>query len=195
MSLPRSIEGYAIVSADGMLANAAGIMPAELKVEADQRFFERGLDNVEVVVHGRHSHEQQPHSRLRRRIIVTRQIPAIAADPSNEKALLWNPAGASFEQAWDAIGITDGRLGVVGGAQVFALFLNYYDLFHLSRAPNVHLPGGRPVFPEVPEQTPEEVLARHGLEPGARQLLDAEKDVSVTTWQGSSPRDRPAGAR
>ena len=61
-SRPRRIEGYAIVSEDGMLATAARIMPASLKFEADQRFFERGLDGVDVVVHGRHSHEQQPRS-------------------------------------------------------------------------------------------------------------------------------------
>ena len=54
------IEGYAIISEDGMLANSARIMPDSLKFEADQRFFERGLDGVDVVVHGRHSQEQQP---------------------------------------------------------------------------------------------------------------------------------------
>src|ERR1700726_3242720 len=104
------IEGYAIVSKDGMLANDAGIMPDSLKFEADQRFFERGLDRVDVVVHGRHSHEQQPRSHLRRRLILTRQIPALAADPSNEKALFWNPAGASFEEAWAALRVPDGSL-------------------------------------------------------------------------------------
>ena len=66
MPRPRRIEGYAIVSEDGMLANAAGIMPDSLKFEADQHFFERGLDGVDVVVHGRHSHERQPRSYLRR---------------------------------------------------------------------------------------------------------------------------------
>jgi hypothetical protein len=99
MPRPCRIEGYAIVSEDGMIANAAGIMPDSLKFEADQHFFERGLDGVDVVVHGRHSHERQPPSYLRRRLILTRQVPAIEADPSNEKALFWNPAGASFEQA------------------------------------------------------------------------------------------------
>jgi len=44
LSRPRRIEGYAIVSEDGMLANAAGIMPDSLMFLADQRFFERGLD-------------------------------------------------------------------------------------------------------------------------------------------------------
>ena len=62
MPHPSRIEGYAIVSADGMLANAAGIMPPELKFDADQRFFAHGLDGVDAVVHGRHSHERQPHS-------------------------------------------------------------------------------------------------------------------------------------
>jgi len=94
MAHPRRIEGFAIVSEDGMLADAAGIMPDALRFEADQRFFERGLDRVDVVVHGRHSHEQQPHSHLRRRLILTGRIPALAADPSNAKALFWNPVGA-----------------------------------------------------------------------------------------------------
>jgi hypothetical protein len=49
MPRPPRIEGYAIVSEDGMLANAAGVMPDQLKFDADQRFFERGLDAVDVV--------------------------------------------------------------------------------------------------------------------------------------------------
>jgi hypothetical protein len=163
---PRRIEGYAIVSEDGMLANAAGIMPDSLKFEADQHFFERGLDGVDVVVHGRHSHERQPRSCLRRRLILTRQVPAIAAHPSNEKVLFWNPAGASFEQALAVLGTPDGSVGVIGGTGVFGMFLDRYDVFHLARAPDVRLPGGRPVFPEVPTRTPEEVLASHGLDRG-----------------------------
>src|SRR5450759_456177 len=135
MSGPRRIEGYAIVSDDGMLANAEGIMPDQLKFAADQHFFERGLDAVDVVVHGRHSHERQPRSYLRRRLIVTRQIPAIAADPSNEKALFWNPGGASFEQAMTALGVRDGSVGVIGGTDVFGMFLDRYDVFYLSSSP------------------------------------------------------------
>src|SRR4029077_13381758 len=172
MLRPRCIEGYAIVSEDGMLANDAGIMPDSLKFEADQLFFERGLDGVDVVVHGRHSHEQQPHSHLRRRLILTRQVPGIAADPSDEKALLWTPSGASFEAALAALGTSDGRVGVIGGTDVFGLFLDRYDFFHLSRAPNVRLPGGRPVFPGVPARTPEEVLLSNGLDRGQRRVLD-----------------------
>ena len=186
MPSPRRIEGYAIVSEDGMLADAAGIMPESLKFEADLRFFERGLDGVDVVVHGRHSHERQPRSNLRRRLILTRQVPAIAADPTNEKTLFWNPAGASFEQALAALGAPDGSVGIIGGTDVFGMFLDRYDVFHLSRAPDVRLPGGRPVFPEVPTRTPEEVLASHGLHRGQRQVLDPAKGLVIVSWQRSS---------
>ena len=182
---PR-IEGYAIVSDDGMLANAEGIMPDSLKFDADQAFFERGLDNVDVVVHGRHSHERQRRSDLRRRLILTHKVSAIMADPSNKKALFWNPAGASLEQAMAALGTPDGSIGVIGGTEVFGIFLDRYDIFYLSRAPGVSLPGGRPVFPEVPARTPEEVLARHGLDRGERQVLDAEKGLAVVSWRRSS---------
>jgi dihydrofolate reductase len=183
MPRPHRIEGYAIVSQDGMLANAAGIMPEELKLEADQRFFEHGLDGVEAVVHGRHSQEQQPRTHLRRRLILTRQVAALAADPSNEKALLWNPAGASFEQAWAALKLPDGSLAVIGGTEVFGMFLPLYDVFHLTRAPRVRLPGGRPVFPQVPQQTPEQILAGHGLAPDSPQVLDAAIGLTVTSWR------------
>jgi hypothetical protein len=186
MSGPRRIEGYAIVSTDGMLANAAGVMPDALKFDADQRFFARGLDGVDAVAHGAHSHEQQPHSHLRRRLILTRKVPALAADLSNERALLWNPAGALFEEAWAALGVPDGSLAVIGGTEVFGMFLPRYDVFYLTRAPEVRLPGGRPVFPRVPQRTPEEVLADHGLKPDPPQVLDATRGVSVTGWRRST---------
>jgi hypothetical protein len=98
-----------------MLADASGIMPDQLKFEADRNLFERGLDGVDVVVHGRHSHEHQRHSDLRRRLILTRKIAAIANDPLNKKALFWNPAGASLEQAMAVLGAADGSVGVIGG--------------------------------------------------------------------------------
>jgi hypothetical protein len=177
------IEGYAIVSMDGMLANTAGIMPEELKNDADARFFSAGLDGAAAIVHGRHSHEGQPNSPRRRRLIVTRRVAATEPEPSNVNALLWNPKGASFENALRALGVHDGVVAVIGGTNVFGMFLDIgYDAFHLSRAGRVRLPGGRPVFPQVPARTPEKVLADHGLKPGARRVLDAASDVTLTNW-------------
>ena len=53
------IDGYVIVSADGMLANADRVMPKELKFEGDKRFFTDALDHADVIVHGRNSAEDQ----------------------------------------------------------------------------------------------------------------------------------------
>lgn len=186
MTRPARIEGYAIVSADGMLADAAGIMPPSLKIDADQRFFHGSLDCVDAVVHGRHSHEGGPNAAGRKRLIVTRRVPGIASHPDNPKAVLWNPAGASFEDAWRALDVPNGVLAVIGGTEIFGMFLDIgYDAFHLTRADHVHLPAGRPVFPDVPALTPEQVLRRRGLKPGPARVLDAEKDVKVVTWTRS----------
>jgi hypothetical protein len=63
------------------------------------------------------------------------------------------------------------------------MFLGRYDVFYLTRAPAVRLPDGRPVFPQVPQQTPEQVLAGHGLRPEPPRMLDARNDLSVTSWR------------
>ena len=45
---------------------------------------------------------------------------------------------------------------------VFALFLDRYDTFYLTRTPDVRLPGGVPVFPDVPARSPEDIAAKRG---------------------------------
>ena len=117
------IEAYVIVSADGMLADASGVQPASLHFEADQRHFEQGLDQADVIVNGRHSAEGDPNAMSRRRLVLTRQVASVAPDPDNPKARLWNPAGASLEAACAALGLEAGRVAVIGGPQVFTLFL------------------------------------------------------------------------
>jgi hypothetical protein len=184
MSRHVRIEGYAIVSADGMIADRERKMPDGLKIDADARFFNQGLDRAALIVHGRNSHEQQAASDRRRRLIVTHGVAALAEHPSVPLARLWNPAGASFAEACRAIGVTEGMAAVTGGATVFSLFLAIgFDAFHLSRAGKVRLAGGRPVFPEVPALTPEQVLASHGLRPGPLQVLDANADATLVTWE------------
>jgi dihydrofolate reductase len=180
----RRIEGYVIVSADGMLADAKGEIPASIRNDADQRFFQEALDRAAGVVHGRHSDEGGPRAARRKRLILTRQIAAIAPDPAHANALLWNPLGASLEQALERLGVTEGTIAVIGGPAVFSLFLPLYDAFHLSRAANAKIPGGLAVFTEVgPNATPEDVLTRRGFKPGARRDLDAAAGVSVVTWE------------
>ncbi len=177
------IDGYVIVSSDGMLADASHVMPDDLKFEGDKQFFNAALDRADLVVHGRHSFEDQPNSPRRRRVVLTRAVDAIAPDPSNPKATLWNPAGASFEAACDHAGVRDGTVAIIGGPYVFGMFMERYDTFWLSLAPRVRLPGGEPCFPGVPERSPQQVLAAHGLKAGDPQILDPADEVSVTPWR------------
>jgi hypothetical protein len=65
---------------------------------------------------------------------------------------------------------------------VFNMFMDRYDTFWLSEAPHVRLPGGEGCFVGVPQRTPHEVLAAHGMKPGTPYLLDAAHDVTVTPW-------------
>lgn len=172
------IEAYVIVSADGMLADASGVQPASLHFAADQRHFEQGLDRADVVVNGRNSAEDQPNSRARRRLVLTRKVAGVAPDPDNPKARLWNPAGASLEQACAALGLNSGTAAVIGGPQAFALFLKLgYDCFHLSRAVKVRLAGGLPLFGGDPDSA----LAAVGLKASPPQRL--EDGLSLTDWK------------
>ena len=177
-------EGYVIVSGDGMLADAQNVMPDELKFEGDKRFFTAALDRAALIVHGRHSREDQPNSPQRRRIVLTRKVAATAPDPSNPRALLWNPAGAPFDEAATRAGVGSGTVAVIGGPGVFDMFMDRYDTFWLSVAPNVRLPGGEPCFPGVGAAcTPQQILASHGLKAGEPELLDPADGVSVTPWR------------
>ena len=183
----RRVEGYVIVSSDGMIADSTGAMPPSISNDADQKHFQDGLDRAAVVVHGRHSHEGGPRAARRKRLVVTRQIAATAPDPSHPNALLWNPTGATIEQAIAELGAPSGAIAPIGGTEVFSMFLPVYDAFHLTRAAHAKIPGGRPVFAGVgPDLTPEDLLIRHGLKPGPRRDLDEAAGITLVTWERAS---------
>ena len=183
MTSTLRIEGYVILSADGMLADASGVMPPQLKFEADQTFFEAALDRADLIVHGRNSFEDQPRSPLRMRIWVTRTVAALARDPSNAKATLWNPAGASFEDACRHAGVTSGTAAIIGGPDVFGMFMERYDTFWLSQAHRLKIPNGIGGFPGIPPRSPQDVLTAHGFKAAETRVLDAERAVDVTAWR------------
>src|SRR5262245_10525131 len=105
MTESNRIEGFAIVSADGMLADADLVIPEGLKVPADQEFFHNSLSRAALVVHGRHSHEGGPHADQRTRLVVTSRVSSLAPNPVYPKSLWWNPKGASLDEAWRALGV------------------------------------------------------------------------------------------
>ena len=185
MAAAIRIEGYAIVSADGNIAGSDGIMPPTLQFEADQAHLAAALDAVDLLAHGAHSHEGQAQSTARRRLIMTRKTASLAPDAATSNALLWNPDGASLAQACAAFGVRSGRIAVLGGPEVYRHFLEAgYDAFHLSRAGATVLSGGLALFGRRPvTETPDTLLARHGLTPDAVHVLDAVHEVTLTVWR------------
>src|SRR5258708_9080362 len=141
---PR-IEGYAIVSREGMIAKSDGSFPEELKIPADQQFYQESLERASAVANGRHSAEGGPREKARKRILLTRRVQRVIVDPENPNVVQWNPGTASFDEAWHRLGIEGGILAVGGGAAVFALFLSIvYEAFFPTR-PLLNLPHRRPV--------------------------------------------------
>ncbi|MBS0520853.1 MAG: dihydrofolate reductase [Proteobacteria bacterium] len=179
---PR-IEGYAVISREGMIATVDGQFPEEIKIPADHQFYQDAVDRASAIVNGRHSAEGGPKEKLRRRLVVTRRVNEPTADPHNPRAILWNPAATPFDEAWGRLGIADGVAAVVGGTNVFGLFLEIgYDVFYLTRT-DASVPQGRPVFPGVgTAATVEEVMARHGLVRRGTRMLDASVNCRLETW-------------
>jgi len=179
---PR-IEGFAIVSREGMIAGSDASFPEELKIPADQKFYQDSLERASAVANGRHSAEGGPKEATRKRIILTRRVERVVSDPDNPNAVLWNPAAAPFDEAWKRLNVGGGTLAVVGGTDVFGLFLNIgYDAFYLTRA-QASVPRGRPVFPGVGKGVmPEEVLRKHGMVLRGKRLLDPATDTIVEEW-------------
>jgi dihydrofolate reductase len=182
MQRPR-IEGYAVISREGMIATSDGKFPESIKIPADYEFYQSSVDRASAVVNGRHSAEGGPKEKERRRIILTRRVDLLTTDPGNANAVLWNPATAPFDEAWARLGLDGGVAAVVGGTEAFGLFLNIgYDVFYLTRT-DASLPRGRPVFPGVGRTTTaEEVMGKHGLVLKGTRMLDASVNCRVEEW-------------
>ncbi|RTL53026.1 MAG: dihydrofolate reductase [Bradyrhizobiaceae bacterium] len=177
------VEGYVIVSANGMLADHHHVMPDALKFPQDQSFFGAALDRSDLIVHGRHSHEQQARSDERVRLVLTGRIEALAPDTEHPNATLWNPQGASFEEACHRAGVTSGNVAIIGGPPVYELFLDRYDIFWLSQAHNVTIEDGIGVFPQVPQLSPQQILTAHGLSKKETRVLEAAQNVDLAVWR------------
>ena len=177
------VYGFAIVSADGMIADAHRVMPDSLKFEADHIFFESALSRVDLIIHGRHSHEGHASSDMRRRFWLTRSVRDIAPDPVGGRQWLWNPAGIQLDDACREVELERGIVAVLGGTSVYDMFLPRYDVFHLSCASHVKIPGGTPLFSQIAfGSTPQDVLRDSGLQPTSAVILDAANEVTVTSW-------------
>lgn len=181
-----TLEAHAIVCREGCIADATGAFPEALANEADWARFQAALDGCRAVVLGRASHEATPNRAGRRRVVVSRAVPDLAA---RADGLWWNPAGAPLEAALERVAPGGGRIGVPGGRGVFDLLLDRIEVFELARHAGVALPGGVPVLSGVgPGRPPEAALAEAGFARVAASPLDPEAGVVAETWR------RPSGA-
>jgi hypothetical protein len=181
-----SIEGFAIVSGDGMIADADGSMPTALMNEADWRYYQAMLDRSALVVLGRLGHERHPNPG-RPRLVLTTQVAALEPCPHDPKAHLWNPAGMSADLALRAVGVRQGRVAITGGTGTFDHFrVIGYDAFHLAWVPRVKIPDGRPCFSDVrPGWSVMDVLREDGLDAGPVRVLDPRDGVLLSVWTRS----------
>lgn len=173
-------EGHAIVSADGRIADAAGEMPPGLRNDADWQSFQAALDRAALVVLGRVGHARHPNPG-RRRLVLTRSVRGLAADPGDPRASFWNPAGLPIADVLAQLEISSGVIAVTGGTGTFDLFVPLYDRFVLAEVDGLLLPDGIPCFSAG---VPGAILAAHGLVRQSEQAIDP--GVRQSIWQRRS---------
>lgn len=180
-----SVEGHAIVSADGIIAAHDGSMPPELRNEADWRLFQAALDHAALVVLGRLGHMRHPNPG-RRRLVLTHSVVDLQPDPVDSQASYWNPAGIDIAAVLGRLGIDGGTIAVVGGTGTFDLFLPWYDRFVLAEVRSLYMHDGTPCFTKG---HPRFVLPGAGLE--ARDMEMIDRGVVQTHWVRASKSGQP----
>jgi hypothetical protein len=175
------IHGYAIVSRDDRIADAAGAMPASLRNERDWAYFQAGLDAADWVALGRISHATAVNPRGRRRLVLSSAARGLE---TRADGVWWRPDAVGFEEVAARLLPRGGRIAVPGGQGVFALFLSLgYAAFHLARAEAAELPGGRGLFPATEGgETAAATLQRAGLTAGPAHWLDETARVSLRVY-------------
>jgi hypothetical protein len=175
------VHGYAIVSRDDRIADAAGVLPQSLRNEADWAYFQAELDRADWVVLGRASHAAAPNVRGRRRIVVSSRAAGLDA---RADAVWWRPEAVGFAEMAARLLPNGGRLAAPGGQGVFELFLRLgYTAFHLARAEAVTLPQGLGIFAGTQAGEPADpALRRAGLMPGGKRWLDEAALVSLQVY-------------
>lgn len=176
------LDAYAIVSVDDRIADSNGRFPASLANDADWNYFQTELDACDFTVLGRASHIATPNVKKRRRIVMSRAARGLSAQ---DDAHFWNPADVSWPDVCAQLLPDGGRVGIPGGQAAFDYFLHQgLTSFHLSRANQVWLPGGRGVFSAIEHgEKAEKVLRSAGLRAAGTIVIDPDADVTLTIWR------------
>ena len=178
-----SIEGYAIISRNGMLAGADRLMPNSLKFDADQQFLDEEMDRAALLIHGKKSHETQGNSHNRKRLLLTRAGAAFTTTPIAPNTWAWSPTRTPLAHVCKTLDVTSGVVAILGGTAAYDLFLPLYAKFHLAMAIRVDLPGGVPVFGAVKEGHPAAaVLQEAGMKLADQSYLNEDASLVRETF-------------
>lgn len=175
------LHGYAIVSSDDRIADAACVFPDALKSDDDWRYFQAELDRAALSLLGRASHDAAPNPRRRRRLVVSGSVAGLVERPD---AWWLNPSDMPLADALARLLPGGGRVAVPGGQGVFDLVRATigFTAFHLTRNAAVTLTGGRAVFAGCDQgRSAEEILAADGMTPDTPVAM--EPGVTLTVWR------------
>jgi dihydrofolate reductase len=183
-----AFKGYAIVSADGFIADEAGEMPDSLRFDADWRYFQAALDAADLTLLGRHTHEAAPNKKERRRLVVSRGVRAML----QENACTWwvNSDDVAPTSAATVVAGSKATVAVVGGTGVFSWILDDvgFQEFHLSIAHDVRLGSGRPLLDDaVSLEDAIGKLEAKTLSLGERRWLDQGAGLELLIFSGRHP--------
>ena len=178
-----AFKGYAVVSADGFIADQLGRMPDSLRFEADWAYFQAALDAADVTLLGRHTHEAAPNLKGRCRLVVSRGVRAVIRE--DDRTWWANPREVTPASAIAVVAGTGAEVAVVGGTGVFGWILEEgrYQEFHLSVARHVRLGSGRPLFDEIDGiDKATTLLERNGMTIRRRSWLDEDAGLELLVF-------------
>jgi dihydrofolate reductase len=166
------IEGHAIISQNGMIADANGEMPKFLQQEADWARFQAALDKADISVLGRKGHERHPNFKNRNRLVLTTADKSLV---NEQNVTYWNEKITNFKVIVENLNLNNRIIAVTGGMSVFDVFLEIgYSRFILSIVEGKIIENGVPCFSKG---HPFEVLSQQGFYIKERQIIDAKQCV------------------
>ena len=184
---PIEIAGYAIVSDDDKIAGADGLLPPSMRNEKDWEYYQRALAGSDIIVFGHRSHEARAQRPGRH---ASRDLASLRRAGEARRRVVVEPGADEMggrDEGDAAARRRRGGPGRPGGVR--SLLDIGFDVFNLSRAHGVTLPGGRSIFSACDTGvSAEAVLAKAGLSPAEKIPLDPEHGVAMTVWRREPAR-------
>lgn len=196
MTMPRCshrFEGFAVVSADGFIADAEGRMPDRLKFDADWGYFQAALDRADITLIGRSTHEAAPNIKKRRRLVFSTRVADVVRE--DERTFWIDPAKVDPGAVISEMVGSDADIAVVGGQGVFdwALSNPGFSAFHLSLAHQVQLGRGQRIFADAADlDAAVSLLEAQGLSLSHQSWFDQAAELELLIY-GKPQRSEVVG--